>query len=75
MPKGPDGHPSKEMSEEEEDLRDALCPIYDQLTLAPSWWILEVKFKPMRATAEGWAMLPCFADVLFSVCWWLLVAG
>lgn len=29
-------------SEEEEDYRDALCPIYDQLKLAPYWWVLEV---------------------------------
>ncbi|THH03449.1 hypothetical protein EW145_g6243 [Phellinidium pouzarii] len=32
--------------EEEEELRDALCPIYDQLKLAPPWWILEL--LPMR---------------------------
>lgn len=31
-----------QLSEEEEDLVDALCPIYDQLKLAPSWWVLEV---------------------------------
>ena len=29
-------------SEEEEDLKDALSPIYDQLELKRSWWILEV---------------------------------
>ncbi|KAJ7123421.1 hypothetical protein C8R44DRAFT_620488 [Mycena epipterygia] len=29
-------------SEEEEDLRDALCPIYDSLELKPVWWILEL---------------------------------
>jgi len=28
-------------SEEEEDLKDALSPIYDQLELKRSWWILE----------------------------------
>ncbi|KAJ7506925.1 hypothetical protein B0H11DRAFT_1973404 [Mycena galericulata] len=28
--------------EEEEDLKDALSPIYDQLKLSPFWWILEV---------------------------------
>ncbi|KAF7364563.1 hypothetical protein MVEN_00325300 [Mycena venus] len=28
--------------EEEEDLKDALSPMYDQLTLSPFWWILEV---------------------------------
>jgi hypothetical protein len=29
------------VNEEEEDLADALSPIYDQLKLAPYWWILE----------------------------------
>ncbi|KAJ7133352.1 hypothetical protein C8R44DRAFT_849473 [Mycena epipterygia] len=33
-------------SEEELDLQDALCPIYDQLSLAWFWWILE--FLPIR---------------------------
>ncbi|KAJ6453178.1 hypothetical protein C8R45DRAFT_847321 [Mycena sanguinolenta] len=28
--------------EEEEELRDALQPIYDQLSLNPCWWILEL---------------------------------
>ncbi|TFK65485.1 hypothetical protein BDN72DRAFT_773295 [Pluteus cervinus] len=28
-------------SEEEEELRDALSPVYDQLKLAKPWWILE----------------------------------
>ncbi|KAH7926861.1 hypothetical protein BV22DRAFT_1008135 [Leucogyrophana mollusca] len=30
------------VSEEEEDLADALSPVYDQLVLAKGWWILEV---------------------------------
>lgn len=30
------------VNEEEEERQDAMCPIYDQLTLAPWWWILEV---------------------------------
>lgn len=34
------------LSEEEEDLADALCPIYDQLSLAKGWWILEL--LPMK---------------------------
>lgn len=46
LPIGRDGKPMLAMSEEEEDLRDALCPIYDQLSLAPGWWILEL--LPMR---------------------------
>lgn len=29
------------INEEHEDLHDALCPIYDQLELKWSWWILE----------------------------------
>ncbi|KAG6810882.1 hypothetical protein H0H92_009974 [Tricholoma furcatifolium] len=29
-------------TEEEQDLLDAMSPIYDQLSLAPAWWILEV---------------------------------
>ena len=33
---------SRSLTEEEEDLKDALSPIYDQLSLAPGWWALEV---------------------------------
>ncbi|GJJ13726.1 hypothetical protein Clacol_007982 [Clathrus columnatus] len=43
-------HPMQIMSEEEEELADALCPIYDQLKLAPYWWILEL--IPMRLRAQ-----------------------
>ena len=32
----------KFVSEEQEDLADALCPLYDQLSIAHYWWILEV---------------------------------
>lgn len=28
-------------TEEEEELLDALCPMYDQLELSPGWWVLE----------------------------------
>lgn len=35
-----------QLTEEEEDLADALSPMYDQLDLAWYWWILEV--MPMR---------------------------
>ncbi|KAJ7206376.1 hypothetical protein GGX14DRAFT_568347 [Mycena pura] len=35
------GQPAPGM-EEEEDLHDALAPIYDQLSLSRLWWILEV---------------------------------
>ena len=36
--------PAGEMSvdEEEEERLDAVCPIYDQLSLKPWWWILEI---------------------------------
>lgn len=34
------------LTEEEEDLADALSPIYDQLSLAKGWWSLEV--VPLR---------------------------
>lgn len=30
------------LTEEEEDLADALCPIYDQLEIAKGWWTLEL---------------------------------
>jgi len=33
-------------SEEDEELVDALCPIYDELKLSKAWWILEI--LPMR---------------------------
>ncbi|KAI0800499.1 hypothetical protein C8Q74DRAFT_1191585 [Fomes fomentarius] len=29
-------------TEEEHEVRDALSPVYDQLSLAPYWWVLEV---------------------------------
>ncbi|KAI0800498.1 hypothetical protein C8Q74DRAFT_1214409 [Fomes fomentarius] len=30
------------VNEEEEERQDAMCPIYDQLSLKPWWWILEL---------------------------------
>ncbi|KIP04937.1 hypothetical protein PHLGIDRAFT_75091 [Phlebiopsis gigantea 11061_1 CR5-6] len=42
----PDGGAGARLSEEEEDLADALCPIYDQLALRRGWWALEV--VPLR---------------------------
>ncbi|KAJ3818280.1 hypothetical protein F5880DRAFT_1685007 [Lentinula raphanica] len=38
--------PSVFKTEEELDLEDALSPIYDQLDLAPGWWVLE--FLPVK---------------------------
>ena len=43
--------------EEEEELRDTLSPVYDQLSIAPFWWILEVlplKHKYQKGDAS-WA--------------------
>ena len=36
------------VNEEEEDLADALSPVYDQLKLARYWWILEVLPQTLR---------------------------
>ncbi|KAF9225174.1 hypothetical protein BS17DRAFT_730406 [Gyrodon lividus] len=46
------------LTEEDEDLADALCPTYDQLKLAPYWWILEVipqKLHYQRSEDNEWA--------------------
>ncbi|KAF8597102.1 hypothetical protein BDV93DRAFT_410437, partial [Ceratobasidium sp. AG-I] len=40
------------ISEEVEDLKDALSPIYDQLTLNWWWWILE--FVPIKQVSHVW---------------------
>lgn len=36
------------INEEDEELRDALSPLFDQLKLAPFWWIVEFLPLPMR---------------------------
>lgn len=36
------GTPVSIMSEEEHELRDAMSPIYDQLSASPFWWLLEL---------------------------------
>ncbi|KAF8169605.1 hypothetical protein K438DRAFT_1909489 [Mycena galopus ATCC 62051] len=36
-------------TEEEEDLKDLLQPIYDELQLKPFWWILEILPLPFRS--------------------------
>jgi hypothetical protein len=36
------------VSEEEEDLADSVCRIYDQLRDAPWWWILEALPQTLR---------------------------
>lgn len=48
--------PSAIGTEEEEELNDALSPVYDQLELKWYWWILEIvpmKFRYQRGSAEG----------------------
>jgi len=45
------------LTEEEEDLADALSPIYDQLSLKWGWWLLEVlplKHKVQREDDDLW---------------------
>ncbi|KIJ46890.1 hypothetical protein M422DRAFT_226573 [Sphaerobolus stellatus SS14] len=38
------------LTEEQEELIDSLCPIYDQLSLAPHWWLLE--FFPTKERVQ-----------------------
>jgi hypothetical protein len=46
-------------SEEDEELIDALCPIYDQLKLAKAWWILEILPLPYYAqNLKDWSWKP-----------------
>jgi hypothetical protein len=44
--------------EEQEELNDAMSPIYDQLSLAKSWWVLEIlpmKRRYQRVVDDSWA--------------------
>ncbi|KAI0778877.1 hypothetical protein BD413DRAFT_465419 [Trametes elegans] len=43
--------PVPHTTEEEHEVRDALAPLYDQLALAPYWWLLE--FLPLRHRERG----------------------
>ena len=52
-------------SEEDEELVDALCPIYDQLKLAKAWWILEI--LPLRQYVPFPMFLPSFNVIHASV--------
>ncbi|KAI0658451.1 hypothetical protein C8Q70DRAFT_196246 [Cubamyces menziesii] len=38
-------------TEEEHEVRDALSPVYDQLSIAPYWWLLEM--LPMKKRVQG----------------------
>jgi len=45
------------VSEEQEDLADAVCPLYDQLKLSWWWWILEAipqKLHYQRDEDDRW---------------------
>jgi hypothetical protein len=53
------------LSEEEHELRDALQPIYDQLSLAHYWWVLE--FLPIKQSVyhhqhASWFSLEAWAS-------------
>lgn len=41
-------HPELIMTEEEEDAVDAISRIYDQLSISPGWWILELVPTQLR---------------------------
>ncbi|KAH9854307.1 hypothetical protein C2E23DRAFT_883906 [Lenzites betulinus] len=43
--------PVPHTTEEEHEVRDALMPLYDQLALAPYWWVLEV--LPIKHRWQG----------------------
>lgn len=50
--------PELTQTEEEADLKDALAPIYDQLHLAPHWWLLEFipfkqRYQDIKKKREG----------------------
>jgi len=51
--------PSEPLTEEEEELKDSLSPLYDQLKLRRAWWILELlpmefKFQNSRNQWKSW---------------------
>ncbi len=56
-------------TEEEEELRDALSPIYDQLKCSRSWWILEVipmKFRHQHQEGgDKWVSQFKYVELLF----------
>ncbi|KZT27513.1 hypothetical protein NEOLEDRAFT_1130481 [Neolentinus lepideus HHB14362 ss-1] len=48
------GNLGRMANEEEEDLADSLCPLYDELVIAKWWWILELlPFKHRRQKHDG----------------------
>lgn len=57
------------LTEEEEDVRDALCPIYDQLELAWGWWILEILPLKVKSNSPDRLVVDTFRYVsLTSFC-------
>ncbi|CDO73380.1 hypothetical protein BN946_scf185013.g14 [Trametes cinnabarina] len=51
--------PVPQTTEEEHEVRDALSPIYDQLSLAPYWWALElVKLRMEAKNLKGGPYTP-----------------
>lgn len=55
------------LTEEEEDLRDALCPMYDQLQLAWGWWLLEYLPMKVRSNKPDRWMLDTYTYVYFGL--------
>ncbi len=59
---------SEPLTEEEEELKDSLSPLYDQLKLRRAWWILELlpmefKFQNSRNQWKSW--FGCAFPLLF----------
>jgi hypothetical protein len=67
---GADGRVLKS-SEEEEDLKDALAPIYDKLRWA--WWILEILPMRFRVQKEDREWRWRWGWVFFSLCYALFI--
>ena len=64
--------PTDNLGEEEEDRRDALSPVYDQLSLKPHWWFLELipaKVRYVLADNATWLQkLLCVSSRLLARC-------
>jgi hypothetical protein len=62
--------PEPVLTEEEEELRDALSPVYDQLSLKWIWWLLEfipMKHKYQRSDTTWEAWLGFVYTLLYTV--------
>ncbi|PIL31232.1 hypothetical protein GSI_05930 [Ganoderma sinense ZZ0214-1] len=49
--------PNLTMEEIEEEVKDAMCPIYDQLRIKPGWWLLEVLPSKQHRNEQWWKVL------------------